>query len=318
MTPTSDQTRHRLVLQVGKDASQAEIKAAYRRLVKQHHPDAGGDPEFFRAITAAYEALTTSKPKAQPSPARPKAYNPPKCPLCGMPLTGARVLNGCPATAKPQTAPFKAPIPKQSPAVTGFAWFATLCILGWLGCVVGGAFDNSRGGVGPMPPVKSSPVDQAYMNGSIDRTKAASADLSQRETRLVAYMTRPEIAVRFGNGDGLAAARKTLHDCLWSPENTSMVCLSWRHDAEDGYIPDCGCDHGSWCDLDDGTISGREKCRACLSTIPAWRATAGVPAATRKSFDNAVDLEQVWPSLNPTLFALPRWKQDEGSAPCGD
>src|SRR5207249_2117197 len=74
----------------------------------------------------------------------------------------------------------------------------------------------------------------------------------------------------------------------------------------------------SWCDLDDGTISGREKCRACLSTIPAWRATAGVPAATRKCFDNAVDLEQVWPSLNPTLFALPRWKQDEGSAPCGD
>ncbi|MBC7325228.1 MAG: J domain-containing protein [Moorella sp. (in: Bacteria)] len=40
-------------------ATLAEIKAAYRRLVKLHHPDAGGDPEVFMKIHAAYQNLTS-------------------------------------------------------------------------------------------------------------------------------------------------------------------------------------------------------------------------------------------------------------------
>ena len=39
-----------LVLGVAATASGAEIKAAYRALVKQHHPDAGGDEEAILAI----------------------------------------------------------------------------------------------------------------------------------------------------------------------------------------------------------------------------------------------------------------------------
>ena len=38
-------------------ASASEIKAAYRALVKRHHPDAGGDAERILALNAAWEVL---------------------------------------------------------------------------------------------------------------------------------------------------------------------------------------------------------------------------------------------------------------------
>jgi hypothetical protein len=50
------------VLGVPPSANRADIEAAYRRLAKVHHPDAGGDAERFRIITEArrmgMEALT--------------------------------------------------------------------------------------------------------------------------------------------------------------------------------------------------------------------------------------------------------------------
>ena len=38
-------------------ATAAEIKAAYRKLVIEHHPDKQGDPVKFRAVAVAYETL---------------------------------------------------------------------------------------------------------------------------------------------------------------------------------------------------------------------------------------------------------------------
>ncbi len=46
------------ILGVSPDAGREEIKSAYRRLAKKHHPDhAGGDSETFRNIQQAYSVL---------------------------------------------------------------------------------------------------------------------------------------------------------------------------------------------------------------------------------------------------------------------
>jgi curved DNA-binding protein len=51
-------------LGVGRDASQDEIKKAFRKLARQHHPDAGGDEAKFKEINEAYEVLSDEKKKA--------------------------------------------------------------------------------------------------------------------------------------------------------------------------------------------------------------------------------------------------------------
>lgn len=48
-------------LGVTKEATQDEIKKAYRKLAIKHHPDKGGDPEVFKQITKAYETLYDPK-----------------------------------------------------------------------------------------------------------------------------------------------------------------------------------------------------------------------------------------------------------------
>ena len=45
------------ILGVSSNASLDEIKAAYRDLVKRHHPDAGGDQKTINALNAAWEVL---------------------------------------------------------------------------------------------------------------------------------------------------------------------------------------------------------------------------------------------------------------------
>jgi molecular chaperone DnaJ len=51
------------VLEVKKDATSDEIKKAYRRLSKIHHPDKGGSEDKFKEISEAYNILSDSDKK---------------------------------------------------------------------------------------------------------------------------------------------------------------------------------------------------------------------------------------------------------------
>lgn len=51
-------TDHYSTLGVGKDASAADIKKAYRKRASKSHPDKGGNAEEFKVAKAAYECLS--------------------------------------------------------------------------------------------------------------------------------------------------------------------------------------------------------------------------------------------------------------------
>lgn len=52
------------VLGIDKNATEDEIKKAYRQKAKEHHPDVGGDEEKFKKVQAAYDTLTNPNKKA--------------------------------------------------------------------------------------------------------------------------------------------------------------------------------------------------------------------------------------------------------------
>ena len=60
-------TDHYRLLQVRRDASAEVIAAAYRRLMRDAHPDRGGDAELARRLNGAYEVLS--------DPSRLRAYD---------------------------------------------------------------------------------------------------------------------------------------------------------------------------------------------------------------------------------------------------
>lgn len=49
------------ILGVSREASSDEIKKAFRKLARTHHPDAGGDEAKFKEINEAYEVLSDDK-----------------------------------------------------------------------------------------------------------------------------------------------------------------------------------------------------------------------------------------------------------------
>ena len=85
MTTRTRPPDHYATLGVPPDATTAQIKKAYRKLARQHHPDTNpGDPGAatrFKTITEAYEVLTDParrRPTTRPGPRSPPPRSPPR------------------------------------------------------------------------------------------------------------------------------------------------------------------------------------------------------------------------------------------------
>jgi curved DNA-binding protein len=53
------------ILGVNKNSSDKEIKTAYRKLAKEHHPDTGGDGNKFAEISSAYDSIKDADARAK-------------------------------------------------------------------------------------------------------------------------------------------------------------------------------------------------------------------------------------------------------------
>jgi DnaJ-like protein len=80
---------HYEVLGVAPSATTAQVRAAYRSAARDHHPDAGGDPDRMRALNAAWRVLS--------DPARRAAYD--------RALGGVSTAGPGPRTAESEWAP---------------------------------------------------------------------------------------------------------------------------------------------------------------------------------------------------------------------
>jgi DnaJ-class molecular chaperone len=63
------------ILGVNKNATQDEIKKAYRKLASQHHPDKGGDKSKFQEIQGAYDTLGDPNKRNQYDNPAPQGFN---------------------------------------------------------------------------------------------------------------------------------------------------------------------------------------------------------------------------------------------------
>jgi hypothetical protein len=61
------------ILNIARDASDDEVKRAYRAMAKKYHPDAGGDAWVFQQVQAAYDSIRSGKAVPPTRPNRAKS-----------------------------------------------------------------------------------------------------------------------------------------------------------------------------------------------------------------------------------------------------
>jgi|LULM01.1.fsa_nt_gb molecular chaperone DnaJ len=64
------------VLGIAKNASSEDIKQAYLKLARQHHPDVGGDASKFKEVQSAYDILSNNKTVPPQHATNPHNINP--------------------------------------------------------------------------------------------------------------------------------------------------------------------------------------------------------------------------------------------------
>ena len=82
------ETDYYAILQVAHTASEADIRSAYRRLAREHHPDANPSPEAeqsMRRINQAWETLRDPEKRSIYDSQRPRRARPPARPMRAQP-----------------------------------------------------------------------------------------------------------------------------------------------------------------------------------------------------------------------------------------
>lgn len=117
------------VLGIAPDASLQEIRDAYHKKSKKHHPDLGGDEWAFRVVARAYEVLTTARVVGRATAdVRPTAPRPPDPPS----RQTAWASNFRPGPA-PSATPPPPPRPGAAPTAEPAAASAETNLAGWGG-----------------------------------------------------------------------------------------------------------------------------------------------------------------------------------------
>lgn len=65
---------HYTTLGINRNASEEEIKRAYRKMAAQHHPDRGGDTQKFQEIQQAYDTLSDPQKRSQYDNPQPQGF----------------------------------------------------------------------------------------------------------------------------------------------------------------------------------------------------------------------------------------------------
>ena len=69
-----DVSRAHATLGIGSGASYEEVRRAYRRALRAHHPDTGGSGRGIESIQSAYRELLVSAPRTVPGTVVPGTY----------------------------------------------------------------------------------------------------------------------------------------------------------------------------------------------------------------------------------------------------